>query len=1046
MSCGTVLSRDAPAPHGARKVVSVVFCDVAGSTPFGELLDPEPLRAIMARFFGAMRAVVERHGGTVEKYIGDAVVAVFGIPLLHEDDAVRAVGAALGMHEALASLNEELRTGPGVSIEVRIGVNTGEVVVGDPAAGQALVVGDAVNVAARLEQAAQPGEILIGRSTFALVRTAFNLEPVEPLVLKGKRDPVIAFRALPGVPPGTSSPEPPLVDRGEQLALLGTMFGSTARARRFRLVTILGTAGVGKSRLSHEFVERVADDAVVLEGRCLPYGDGITFWPVAEIVRQACGITNNDTRRRGRSRIDAMLAGAEDARVVADRVAEVTGFGEGKAAIEESFWAIRRFLEWTAREQPAVVVWDDLHWAEPTLLDLVQYLAGWSRDAPVLMVCLARPDLLDVRSGWATAVEDGEVLTLEPLTPGESRDLVLGLLGTPPETLLAVERVVEAAEGNPLFVEEIVRMLQDDGVLVRDGDRWAVRADLRDISIPATIHSLLSARLDRLDRDERTLIRTASVIGREFWWGAVAQLVPEPMRSRVTGALHTLVRKQLIRPARSALPGHDAFRFHHQLILEAAYEGAPKEMRADVHERFAAWLERTTGERVVEYEEVVGYHLERAHRYRVELGSTTSHDADVASWAATRLGSAGRRALGRGDVSAASDLLGRAVAIAPEGYERLGALLVDRAEAQMELGELSEADRSLDDAITIARASQDRGLEAHAAILRLLMQQSTDPKDRSEEALRELEGVIPVFEALGDDLGLARASRLMADVHWTRGRYAAADEALRRAIEHARYAGATWEETESLGLYAGSGVYGRVPIAEIERRCSEVIDAAAGSRLVEAGALRGLSVVRAMEGRFDEAREFASSSRSILEDLGLRLRAAFVSEASAFVERQAGDPAAAERALRAGLDVASEVGEQGFLATATALLAHELIAQGRLDEAESLIDVSEEATAEDDLTTQVLWRAARGRVLAERGRSDEAEGIARQAVKLAEETDDINMRADVLMDLSRVLDIAGRPAEVGEAIRHAIDLYRAKGNTVSTHAAERRLAELSRRR
>jgi tetratricopeptide (TPR) repeat protein len=245
----------------------------------------------------------------------------------------------------------------------------------------------------------------------------------------------------------------------------------------------------------------------------------------------------------------------------------------------------------------------------------------------------------------------------------------------------------------------------------------------------------------------------------------------------------------------------------------------------------------------------------------------------------------------------------------------------------------------------------------------------------------------------------------MADVHWTRGRYAAADEALRRAIEHARYAGATWEETESLGLYAGSGVYGRVPIAEIERRCSEVIDAAAGSRLVEAGALRGLSVVRAMEGRFDEAREFASSSRSILEDLGLRLRAAFVSEASAFVERQAGDPAAAERALRAGLDVASEVGEQGFLATATALLAHELIAQGRLDEAESLIDVSEEATAEDDLTTQVL-----------------------------------------LMDLSRVLDIAGRPAEVGEAIRHAIELYRAKGNTVSTHAAERRLAELSRRR
>jgi tetratricopeptide (TPR) repeat protein len=434
---------------------------------------------------------------------------------------------------------------------------------------------------------------------------------------------------------------------------------------------------------------------------------------------------------------------------------------------------------------------------------------------------------------------------------------------------------------------------------------------------------------------------------------------------------------------------------------------------------------------------VLGYHLERAVRYRQELAGDAGAATELALRAGAHLESAGRRAFGRGDVAAAADLLRRAAGVLSADDARRLPVLPVLAEALAETGDLSAAERVLAEALEGAALEGDRGVEAHAKVIRLLMLESTDPKERSEVALAELEEIIRVFEDIGDDLGLARAWRLVGDVHLVRARYASADDALRSAIAHARRSGAVWEEFEALGQYVACGVYGPAPIRDVVTRCDEIADAAASSPAVEARRLRGLAHVAAMEGRFDEARTLAHRARSRLEDVGLRLRAAFTSESLGFLEHLAGDHAAAERELRAGLEVGRELGEQAFTATVAAMLAHELAEEGRLDEAEAFIDVSADAGAEDDLTTQVIWRGAKALVLSQRDRRDEAAAVAAEAAELAERTDDVNMRADALVVLA---DVSGSGDAAAAALAEALALYRAKGNVVAAAAAERRIA------
>jgi len=513
-----------------RKTVTVLFADVTGSTALGERLDPESLRRVMSRYFEEMKRVLERHGGTVEKFIGDAVMAVFGIPTLHEDDARRALRAASEMREQLGLLNAELERDFGVRLEARIGVNTGEVVAGQAASGERLATGDAVNVAARLEQAAGPGQILLGAQTLELAQDEVEVEPVEPLSLKGKTDAVAAYRLLRVVEGGAAFEmrlDASFVGRREELARVRRAFDQAVAERRSLLVTVLGPPGIGKSRFARELAAKIDGDALALFGRCLPYGDGITYWPLREIF---------------------VAAGAEDEL----DAALATG------APEEIFWAVRKALERRARQTPLVLVVEDIHWAEPTLLDLIEHLADWTRDAPLLLLCLARPELVDERPAWGAGRANAETLTLEPLAENEAEELIEDLLGGAELEEEARARVRHVAEGNPLFVEQLLAMLSEGG----ESDR-----------VPSTIHALLAARLDGLPDEERDLLERASVVGLDFEWEALGVLAPD--QRRPPGAqLATLVRKELIRPHEAI---EDSFRFRHMLIrgVRAHPERAP---------------------------------------------------------------------------------------------------------------------------------------------------------------------------------------------------------------------------------------------------------------------------------------------------------------------------------------------------------------------------------------------------------------------------------------------------------------------------------------
>ena len=699
-SCGASLE-PAPAPRETRKTVTVVFSDVTGSTALGEQLDPESLRRVMGRYFDEMKAVVESHEGTVEKFIGDAVMAVFGIPIVHEDDALRAVRAASEMRERLGSLNEELQRDWGVRIDVRTGVNTGEVVAGDPTGGQRFATGDAVNVAKRFEEAAPANEILLGSTTYRLVRDAVDVEQVADLALKGKSAPVDAYRLL-SIEPGAAGRarrlDSPMVGRERERTALDQAYERAVGERACHLFTVLGAAGVGKSRLVSEFLDGLDERATVVHGHCLPYGEGITFWPLREVVRTLYGEDFPSTIR-------ARLAGNENAELIAERLGVALGHVESIGPTDETFWAVRKLFEAQARERPLVVVFDDLQWAAPTFLDLVEHIADWSRDAPIFLVCLARPELLDGRPRWSGGKFNATSVLLEPLNEAESGELVGNLLGRAQLAGEVRARVMNAAEGNPLFVEEMLAMLIDDGLLERSNGDWVPTGDLATVTVPPTIQALLSARLDRLGPIERAVSERASIEGKVFHRGAVVELSSEEIRSEVGSHLAALVRKELVRPDHAQFPGEDAFRFRHQLIRDAAYDAMSKELRAELHEQFAAWLENAAGDRVLEYEEILGFHLEQAYRYRTELAPVDDAARDLASRAAERLSSAGMHAGVRGDMAAAADLLDRAVSLLPNDDARRRALFPELLHATIERGQLSRASAILTEAFELARTT-----------------------------------------------------------------------------------------------------------------------------------------------------------------------------------------------------------------------------------------------------------------------------------------------------------------------------------------------------
>jgi class 3 adenylate cyclase len=586
-SCGAALT--APAVE-RRKLVTSVFCDLSGSTAMAEHADTEIVFELMRSYFDAARTALERHGGTVEKFIGDAVVGMFGVPEAHEDDALRACRAALAIQAQIRELNVELEGRFGRGITVRIGLNTGEVVAGDAArremfaSGDAVVLGDAVNIAARLEQAAQPREILIGEETYRLVRDAVTVEAVAPVAAKGKTDPLRAYRLL---DVSAHGPLPrragtALVGRGNELTLLEAEFEQAVSQGCCRLVTIVGEAGVGKSRLALELLGRIGERARVARGGCLSYGEGITYWPVAQIVREFTGIRDDHTFDEARSR-------------VSPRIAQLLGLAEGAMTSDQAVAAVAELLGSEAARKPLVAVVDDIHWAEPALLDLLERLPQLV-EAPVHLLCLSRPELRETRPDWPLTV------SLEPLG-GSDVDALLESLDAP---TAARVRIAQTSAGNPLYVEELVAWAHEGGDLD---------------ALPTSLNALLSARLDRLDAGARDALERGAVEGELFHHGTVVELTDEPARPGVPAELAGLTRQDLIRLTAATLAaGEIAYRFKHILVRDAAYRATTKKLRATLHERYADWLERRVGDRVGEYQEILGYHFEQAYLYRTELG------------------------------------------------------------------------------------------------------------------------------------------------------------------------------------------------------------------------------------------------------------------------------------------------------------------------------------------------------------------------------------------------------------------------------------------
>jgi class 3 adenylate cyclase len=683
-SCGTKLETVATGSVGARKTVTVVFADIVESTSLVERLEPETTQRVLDRYFDCMREVVERHGGRVEKFIGDAVMAVFGVPVLHEDDADRAVRAAGAMRDALERLNEEFGATLGVAIQMRTGVATGEVVTGDPATGKPFVTGDAVNVAARLETTAAPGEVLVDESTHRRVRDTLATEPLGPVLLKGKTDAIGVYRVLAGGARGSGRLESQFVGRKRELDTLEALIFEVAHERAARLVTVIGEAGVGKSRLVDEFLAAHADDAAIARGRCLAYGEGITYWPLKEAIAQAAALRGDETTDEARARIRGLLGSAQDADLVTERVAETIGISDAVPEHKGTQWAVGRLVEEVSRERPLIVVLDDIQWAEDTFLDLVEYIVGSTGASPVLVLCMARPELLDNRLSWASPAERGSLVFLQPLSDVDSGRLVESLLGGGVLDVAARKRIVEASEGLPLFVEEMVAMLVDEGALHRDDGRW-VAADLSRIAAPATIHALLAARLDQLEPPERAVLERGSVEGQVFHRSAVEFLSPETERLDVETRLASLVVKELVEPESAEFSADEAYRFHHLLLRDVAYESLPKTQRALLHERFATWLDDQAAERASEYDEFVGYHLEQATRYESELRPGATPSGGLAERAGSRLASAGLRAHARGDWPAAVSLASRALGLLPHQNGLRTALESKLADALVEI-------------------------------------------------------------------------------------------------------------------------------------------------------------------------------------------------------------------------------------------------------------------------------------------------------------------------------------------------------------------------
>ncbi len=1042
-ACGTPMASDLPAGE-VRKTVTVVFCDVIGSTALGERLDPEALRRVMSRYFDAMTEAIERHGGTVEKFIGDAVMAVFGIPATHEDDALRAVRASADMQDGLRLLNKELERDQGATLACRIGVNTGEVVAGDASLRQALVTGDAVNLAARLEQGAPPGEVLLSDSTLRLVRDAVVVEEVDPLEAKGKTEPVHAHRL--GRGPRRSG------GGGASARFAAGRSGAAARAAHERLRG--GRGGTGLSPLygawpsgGREVPVGPGGDrsdrgrATVVRGRCISYGEASRTGPSSRscAMRSARVARGNPIWRRRSRRSSPPTPPPRRSRPALP--SSSASSSDVSTPAEEIGWAVRRFFEVLAAARPLVVVVDDLHWAEPGLLDLLDQVVDLSRDVPILLLCMARPELLDDRADWGGGKLRATTATLEPLSEHESESLIANLLGADALDAPIRARILAAAEGNPLFVEETIAMLVDDGVLRSEDGRWIATEDVGEVAVPPTIQALLEARLDRLEAPERAALGRASVVGQVFYVGAVRTLSPEHERDGTMRRMQKLVRRDLIRSERSDVIGEEAFRFRHGVIRDAAYSMLPKETRADLHERLADWLEERSG--MVDVDEFVGYHLERAHALRLELGPADARTASLAERAASHLSTSATNARARADLRAAENLFERAASVRPSDGLARAWDLIGLGWARLDLDRVGDAIEPFQAARAIADEGTDERLAAHAALGLASAKLFAAPEGAADAITTLVDELIPRLTVLDDQRGLAIALYSRGYVYWQACRFEAARTDMHACLEHARLAGDRAIELNATITGAMAGALGTATAAEILAEAGRVEQEAATFPTLLPLALGVRAHAEGILGRFDEARALQARAAEIQLDLQGFVHSGF-EEGSWRIEMWAGNLDAADQHGQAHHALLLERGDISHASTAAGEWATTCYALGRLDDARQLAYECRDSGASDDVYNQHLWRSVEAAICAREGDVERADRLIAEAIEWAERSDDLLDRATAFEFLADVSARLGRRDAAAAALAAARELAERKGATAIVERIERLAAELDR--
>ena len=1031
-ACGTSLAEAPRPPSDERKVITAIFVDLVGSTARSEELDPEDVKELVAPYHARVRAELERYGGTFEKFSGDAVLALFGAPKAHEDDPERAIRAGLAVRSALADLNA---ADEWLDLHIRIGIHTGEALVmlgARPDEGEWSAAGDVLNTAARIQSAAPKDGILVGQQTYLAAQGLFDFREAEPVQAKGKSEPVTVWEVVAARDGGAARPhgETPLVGREAELAELASFCDGMLNERRAGIATIVGSPGIGKSRLLLELVRRLEERCDVHWGKCLSYGEGITYWPVTEIFKSAAGILQGDDRETIAAKLDAFLEtlateDVDELRTIASALSNLIGipttprgtYTTREISQAELHWGIRRAMQLLAAERPTAIVIEDLHWAEPTLLELISYVASDDADAPLALVCSARPELHDVSAGFLGSAARRRTVELRILGADQAATLLADLTGDP--ALAATpfaSALIANAGGNPLFLEETVRMLREQGLI--DLEQWS-RDEVGELPVPTSVQGLISSRLDRLAGIEKQLAHHASVVGAVFWAGAVAHLGVEdgkPPDDPRPGLGELEHRDFVAHQAVSSVAGDDEYAFKHVLMRDVAYGQVPKGRRAQLHLRFSDWvtLLPSSGD---EFVEIVAWHLEQACGLSREVARSPIEPP--IRQAADALANAARRAERRESLREAHRYYTRALDLLLDEHTELQAeLRLRRADILMMLGELKEACDELEEVAAAAAALGRADIDCEAS---LLLGDIDQRQGRAADAHERLTNAQALARSTGDAYHRSKVAFVLAAlVADFEGQYEQAIDSLRSGIAAA-------EEIGDVALVA-EGHLRLAPIlmnrGDLEAAASELrlcleLAGELGSHRVEAEATSWLGVLTYHRGDPEEGERLCRQARTWFERTGdSYFQAQNLIQGLAVFALADGRPEEAEAWLREAMPVAVQIG--GWIAVeAYRYLAVAHVAQGRLDDARELVAFAARNLPEEDVYARSSLLLAEAIVATAADESATAATAFAEALRLIEELEmplELGVARMALgMSLRAFGDLTGARAELERA-------------------------------